>query len=174
MSSRGDASIDRAIGALLRASGALLSIPQVLKEVEFTSNALHLVPPHPAKQRAMRRAIAMGGKLHGAGSRGGSSYETRRRMRIEAAEQVYRASTGKETIGHSWQSKNRWGGTSMSFGDSYLSPAVEFSMGSKRIRDIGRQSGGGVRDTWKGAIAGQVFRGIRARFAHLDGLKVSL
>jgi hypothetical protein len=169
---RGDASIDRACAALVRASGAMLSIPEVLHEVEFHTNALHLVPPHPAKQKAMRAARP----ARGAGARGGSSYETRRRMRVEAAEAAYlQANPGKQTIGHSWQSKKRWSGAISGFGDAYLSPAVEFSMGSRRIQAIERQGGSsGVRDTWKGAIAGGIFRGIKARFEHLEGVKVAL
>ena len=31
-----------------------------------------------------------------------------------------------------------------------------------------------MRDTWKGAIAGQIYRGIKARFEHLDGITVRL
>ena len=167
--SRGDASIDRACSALLRASGSLLSVPELLKEVEFATNALHLVPPHPSKQKAARLARPRFGK----GSRGGTSPETRRRMRVEAAEAAYHAANpGAKMAGHSWQSKTRWSGAVSSFGDAYLSPAVEFSSSSRRIQATRGQ--GGVRDTWKGAIAGQIYRGIKARFEHLDGITVRL
>lgn len=97
-----DGAIDRGITALNRAAGAILSIPAVVAKVEFTSNALHLVPP------------TKGGK-------------------------AYLAKTPQVVTGG-----RRW----------------------KQLQKLqARASSAGIRSSWKGAIAGQIFAGIRDTFA---------
>jgi hypothetical protein len=100
---KNDASIDRGIAALRRAEGAIVSLPSVLKKVEETSSAAHLVPPQPGEQAKLIKgqAYVVGGR--------------------------------------------RW--------------AQLKKIQARRAADTS-----GIRDTWKGAIAGQIFGEIRQSF----------
>lgn len=95
------AAMDRAITALNRAAGAVLSIPAVVARVELDTNALRLVPPHPGQK-------------------------------------------------------------------AYLAKTPQVVAGGRRARQLQKArdgASGEVRETWKGAIAGQLFAGIRESFA---------
>jgi hypothetical protein len=161
----GSDSFNSAISQIRRWEDAIRNLPGFLKKIEDTSDATHLVPPNVLVSKA-RTLMERSNPKRGRFSR---SVAKMNRARFDLWHVEYEAARSAEKPRHAWKSSTSWSGKTPTPGASYLSKDEEFSAGSRRISRVRAQGDGRVRETWKGAIAGQTFAILREAFGGLPG-----